>query len=71
MQKPILVGITGGSGSGKSSIANAICEAFGSNDIAKIEQDFLSYQYLRAVSFQWKIGLRLIMIILMLLIMIF
>ena len=40
MQKPILVGITGGSGSGKSSIANAICEAFGSNDIAKIEQDF-------------------------------
>lgn len=29
MNKPILIGITGGSGSGKSTIANEIFESFG------------------------------------------
>ncbi len=39
MQKPILIGITGGTGSGKSTIANAIYNAFGEKSIAMISQD--------------------------------
>lgn len=39
MHKPILIGITGGTGSGKSTIANAIYSAFGEKSIAMISQD--------------------------------
>lgn len=39
MNKPILIGITGGSGSGKSTIANEIFEAFGSEHIVMMQQD--------------------------------
>lgn len=39
MKKPILLGITGGSGSGKSTIAREIFEAFGNNHIAMVQQD--------------------------------
>lgn len=37
--KPILIGITGGTGSGKSTIAREICNNFNEDNIVKIEQD--------------------------------
>lgn len=39
MKRPILIGITGGTGSGKSSIADAIYSSFSSECIAMIQQD--------------------------------
>lgn len=39
MKRPILIGITGGTGSGKSTIANEIYKNFGTKAIAMIEQD--------------------------------
>ena len=39
MIKPILIGITGGTGSGKSTIAKEIFETFGGNQIAMMQQD--------------------------------
>ena len=39
MKKPILIGITGGTGSGKSTVAKEIYSKFGQDCIAMIEQD--------------------------------
>ncbi len=39
MRRPILIGITGGTGSGKSTIAKEIYNKFGEDCIAMIEQD--------------------------------
>lgn len=39
MKRPILIGITGGTGSGKSTIANEVYESFQNDCIAIIEQD--------------------------------
>ncbi|WP_243414680.1 uridine kinase [Sporosalibacterium faouarense] len=39
MKRPILIGITGGSGSGKSTVANEIYNALDEKDIVMIEQD--------------------------------
>lgn len=39
MSKPILIGITGGTGSGKSTVAKAIFESLPENNITIIEQD--------------------------------
>lgn len=39
MKKPILIGITGGSGSGKSTIANEIFNSFGGDKIVMMQQD--------------------------------
>lgn len=39
MMKPILIGITGGTGSGKSTIAKEICSRFDEKCIAIIQQD--------------------------------
>lgn len=39
MKQPILIGITGGTGSGKSTIAKEICNRFNEDYIVKIEQD--------------------------------
>jgi uridine kinase len=39
MKKPILIGITGGTGSGKTTIANEIFRKFDKNCITMIEQD--------------------------------
>ncbi|MPQ43095.1 uridine kinase [Clostridium tarantellae] len=39
MKRPILIGITGGTGSGKSTIAREIYNQFGTDCIAMIEQD--------------------------------
>ena len=39
MKKPILIGITGGTGSGKTTVAEAIHSAFEGNSITMIMQD--------------------------------
>ena len=39
MSKPLLIGITGGTGSGKSTVARAIYESLPKSNISIIEQD--------------------------------
>ena len=39
MFKPLLIGITGGTGSGKSTVSKAICESLPKKNILIIEQD--------------------------------
>ena len=39
MKKPILIGITGGTGSGKSTIADALYSNFSNERITMIQQD--------------------------------
>lgn len=40
MKKPIVIGVTGGSGSGKTSVSRAIVNAFAGVSILLLEQDF-------------------------------
>lgn len=40
MRKPIVIGVTGGSGSGKTSVSRAIFEKFSDLSILMLEQDF-------------------------------
>lgn len=39
-RKPVVIGVTGGSGSGKTSVTKAINECFGEQSILILEQDF-------------------------------
>ena len=40
MKKPIVIGVTGGSGSGKTSVSRAILDKFTDVSILLLEQDF-------------------------------
>lgn len=40
MQKPVVIGVTGGSGSGKTSVTKAIYESFKGHSILILEQDY-------------------------------
>ncbi len=40
-KKPVVIGVAGGSGSGKTSVARAIYDHFGDRSILVLEQDFL------------------------------
>ena len=40
MKKPLLIGITGGTGSGKTTVAKALHEAFKNNSVTMIMQDY-------------------------------
>ncbi|CAM2984659.1 uridine kinase [Hathewaya histolytica] len=51
MEQPLVIGITGGSGSGKSTIAKEICDKFGEESLSILEMDsyykdqsFLSFE---------------------------
>lgn len=39
-EKPIVIGVAGGSGSGKTSVTHAICDRFEDKSVLVIEQDF-------------------------------
>ena len=39
-RKPVVIGVAGGSGSGKTSVTKAICDRFGDQSILMIEQDY-------------------------------
>lgn len=39
-QKPVIIGVAGGSGSGKTSVTRSICQRFGNKSILVIEQDY-------------------------------
>jgi uridine kinase len=39
-RKPVVIGVTGGSGSGKTSVTKAICESFKGHSILMLEQDY-------------------------------
>lgn len=39
-RKPIIIGVTGGSGSGKSSVSNKILEQFGEPSVMLLQQDY-------------------------------
>ena len=54
MNKPILIGIAGGTGSGKSTVANEIYNALPKESIAKIEQDSY-YKDQSALSYEERI----------------
>ena len=54
MNKPILIGIAGGTGSGKSTVANEIYNALPKDSIVKIEQDSY-YKDQSALSFEERI----------------
>ena len=51
MKKPILIGITGGTGSGKSTIADALYSNFSNERITMIQQDMCSISYVRFLIF--------------------
>src|SRR5699024_2164315 len=38
--KPIIIGVAGGSGSGKTTVTNSICQQFQDKTILVIEQDY-------------------------------
>jgi uridine kinase len=40
MQKPVVIGVTGGSGSGKTSVTKAIYDSFKGHSILMLEQDY-------------------------------
>lgn len=39
MSKPLVIGVAGGSGSGKTTVVNFLCEEFSSDNILRIEHD--------------------------------
>lgn len=39
-KRPIVIGVTGGSGSGKSSVSRRILDIFGENSVALLQQDY-------------------------------
>lgn len=54
MKRPVLIGITGGTGSGKSTISREICSKFHKDNITMIEQDSY-YKDQSSLSFEERI----------------
>ncbi len=55
MSRPILIGIAGGTGSGKTLVANTLIERLGSNRVVLIQQDAY-YRDLPHLSFEERAG---------------
>ncbi len=53
-KKPILIGIAGGTGSGKTTVAKAITSEFGKSEVALIEQDAF-YRDLKHLPFEERV----------------
>lgn len=52
--KPLIIGIAGGSGSGKTTVVNYICEHFGDENIVRLEHDAY-YRDLKHLKFEDRI----------------
>lgn len=52
--KPLIIGIAGGSGSGKTTVVNFICEHFGDDNIVRLEHDAY-YRDLKHLKFEDRI----------------
>ncbi|MEX2476917.1 MAG: uridine kinase [Gracilimonas sp.] len=54
MSKPLIIGVAGGSGSGKTTVVNYICEEFSKDNILRIEHDAY-YRELKHLPFEERI----------------
>ncbi len=54
MRKPLVVGVAGGSGSGKTTVVNYICEEFASSNILLLEHDSY-YRELKHLPFEERV----------------
>jgi uridine kinase len=54
MSKPLVIGVAGGSGSGKTTVVDYICEEFASDNILRIEHDSY-YRELKHLPFEERI----------------
>ncbi|MEX0723199.1 MAG: uridine kinase [Gracilimonas sp.] len=54
MSKPLIIGVAGGSGSGKTTVVNYICEEFSRDNILRIEHDAY-YRELKHLPFEERI----------------
>lgn len=52
--KPLIIGVAGGSGSGKTTVVNYICEYFSSNNILRLEHDSY-YRDLKHIPFEERV----------------
>ena len=54
MIKPLIIGVAGGSGSGKTTVVNYICEHFSPNNILRLEHDSY-YRDLKHIPFEERV----------------
>ncbi|MEX0843707.1 MAG: uridine kinase [Balneolaceae bacterium] len=54
MSKPLVIGVAGGSGSGKTTVVNYICEEFAADNILRIEHDSY-YRELKYLPFEERV----------------
>lgn len=55
VNRPVIIGVAGGTGSGKTSVTRAICERFGEEKILVIEQDYY-YKDQSHLTFEDRLG---------------
>lgn len=54
MSKPLVIGVAGGSGSGKTTVVNYICDEFAQDNILRLEHDSY-YRELKHLSFEERV----------------
>ena len=54
MPEPLIIGVAGGSGSGKTTVVNYICEEFGTDNLLRLEHDSY-YRDLKHIPFEERV----------------
>lgn len=54
MSQPLIIGVAGGSGSGKTTVVNYICEQFGTENLLRLEHDSY-YRDLKHIPFEERV----------------
>lgn len=54
MSQPLIIGVAGGSGSGKTTVVNYICEQFGTDNLLRLEHDSY-YRDLKHIPFEERV----------------